>query len=172
MGVAPPLSMMMSSSDWTCSSSVTTESEAECEVLVVGGALVTEELCRSKEVSSLLIRLESDRLLKRSRLGSDLWHALLNRLPVIRTSVEVACDHALEIVWSSITVRGVTKAEAGSAAKVVVHVNLEVAGPASVALSPLNVLLADTLAIVRIAVRSVSKTTLHHAFTGLATRIS
>ena len=78
----------------------------------------------------------------------------------------------MEIVWSGITVGGVTEAEAGSATKVVVHVNLEVARPASVALSPLNVLLADTLTIFGITVWPVSKTALHHAFTRLAARVS
>ena len=154
------------------STPVTSKSQAEGEKLVVRRALVSEELLRSNEVSRLLHGLKCDRLLKRSRLCVNLWHTILHCLPVVRASVEVAGDHALVIAWSGITVGGVAEAEAGSATKVVVHVNLEVAGPASVALSPLNVLLADTLTIVRITVWPVSKTALYHAFTRLATRVS
>jgi hypothetical protein len=66
----------------------------------------------------------------------------------------------------------VAEAEAGSATKVVVHVDLEVARPASVALSPLNVLLADTLTVVRITIWPISKTALDHTFTRLATKVS
>ena len=154
------------------STPVTSESQAEGEQLVVRRALVPEELLRGDEVSRLLHGLKCDRLLKRSRLCVDLWHTILHRLPVVLASVEVAGDHALEIAWSSIAVGGVAEAEAGSATKVVVHVDLEVARPASVALSPLNVLLADTLTVVRITIWPISKTALDHAFTRLATKVS
>ena len=65
-----------------------------------------------------------------------------------------------------------SEAEAGGATKVVVHVDLEVAGPASVALSPLNVLFADALTIVGITVWPVSKTALDHAFTRCGSKVS
>ena len=141
-------------------------------MLVVRRTLVPEEFLRSNEVSGLLHRLECDGLLKCSRLCVNLWHPILHCLPLVRASVEVAGDHALEIAWSCVTVRCVSEAEAGRATKVVVHVNLEVAGPASVALSPLNVLLADALTIVGITVWPVSKTALDHTFTRYGGQIS
>ena len=155
----------------TCPAAVPSKSETEGEMLVVGRPLVPEELLRSDEVAGLLHTLQGDRLLKGCRLRGDLWHAFLDRLPVVWTSVEVAGDHALEIVGGCVAVGGVTKAEARCATKVVVHVDLEVARPAAVTLPSLDVLLADTLAVLWVALGAISKTALNHALAGLAARV-
>ena len=142
----------------TGSASVPSKSETEGEMLVVGRPLVTEELLRSDEVAGLLHTLQSDRLLKGCRLRGDLWNALLYRLPVVWTSVEVAGDHALEIVGGCVTVGGVTKAEARSAAKLIVSLYFEISFLALLTHITLHILLALTLSTQGVTVRPGYKT--------------
>ena len=71
---------------------VASQAQTEGELLVVRGAPVAKELLRSNKVSNVLDGLQGDGLLEGCGLGFNGRKTVLHRLPIVRTTVEIACD--------------------------------------------------------------------------------
>ena len=142
--------------------------QTELEFPVVARSLIPEEFERSQEVGVLGPGLESYQLMEGielSQRGGGLANLL--SLPVVRPSGEVAGDPGLGVSRGHLTLSRVAVTEAGSAAEVVVQVDVEMSRLAPVAPLALHVLFTETISRLSVTAGSVAQTSLHHTLAGL-----
>ena len=142
--------------------------QTELEFHVVARSLIPDESERGQEVGVLGPGLESYQLvegIELSQRGGGL--ADLFSLPVVRPSGEVAGDPGLGVSRGHLTLGRVAVTEAGSAAEVVVQVDVEMSRLAPVAPLALHVLFTETISRLSVTAGSVAQTSLHHTLAGL-----